>query len=1260
MLGAGKELQSEPVDPAIAPDRRTKTFAGSVVEIVNAAEVALCGDALAGTDAAAYGLAVAGRRSAVRLGQSVAAPDGSAVAVGWVRHRIREVGRTDVAEFELLAGSAQEAADHCLLAHFLAGQTARPWSCAVDRHLADSIAVVELPDAATVAGLLDNTDFPSLPRPFDPQAIIDAATAVVQRATAALGRSLPPLALGLPNGVRCVIDSSRPGTARSYRRSGSESNGESDLPPEVLAAFERLDGDGPQIETAATATAPSLTIGFFPAGNWGERMLLETIGALACGTPLHVARADGGASTTTTPIVAFSVGRRPLTAPADARLDLLVLASDGPLTMAAAGRAIDRVRDGGGVLLHTAAGDEAEATEWPAALAGELAARRIKLRLAACAAAGDAQPASHGPLVGAALRVLESLSAPGRLDPEPGVVAVAARSAAPQRAEELLRGAAGVREITPADAERGAKTTATDFGTHDERLWLPAADGTEDDATRRGVHEFHVSGSGPSFAAEPPAALPLIPALLLAADAEVTRDTFPLLLAEREGGQAQSLGTTVDVAIEAMIAAGESVSMIAGAREGLLRAARRVVAAGGDARPAKAALDDACADWRESFDVSAAARPDLEGEIAALRRRLPGSGTLLGLGAGSLVALYAWITGERRRRARLAIEREMRELVERLAELLKLDDSHAPAASTPEALSSTLGAGHEFVDPVALAASLPGRQGSKRLDQERRRRIETSLRDLQRHLRASPEWKDLIVVHPAGCAGITRLDEGVRTIEHADGLRAAIGLFDGFAASALDTVRAWRVARLESRSAYDAQRHAAPLHRLDWRGLDERELPLLPQVVVVETGRRLRGETLAPFSELLRAARPVHVLVDESTAEIETSGYQPGLGYLAVAHREAFVLQGTLGRPAALAEGLERLAASLAPAVAIVATPNWFAALDPVLQLESALRGRATPCFRYDPASGENWAERFELAPNPSPELPWPEHPLTCTTESGEEVLPERFTFAHAAALDPSWRAHFRILPPATPSEDRLEIAAWIEAAPSRQASSVPFVHIIDHRRRVLRAAITRELAWSTRERARAWRILQELAGVENAYARQAAERARAEALKEAELRQRTIDEQHAEALERVGRESVEEAMQRLAAALLDGDALSAPGPVPPAALPAPSAPAASAQSVGHRAEAESDSASEPYVITEPYIDSVFCTTCNECTNLNPRMFVYNKNRQAEIADPAAGTFEQLVKAAEKCPARCIHPGRPRPGDKRASDALIARAAKFD
>ena len=80
----------------------------------------------------------------------------------------------------------------------------------------------------------------------------------------------------------------------------------------------------------------------------------------------------------------------------------------------------------------------------------------------------------------------------------------------------------------------------------------------------------------------------------------------------------------------------------------------------------------------------------------------------------------------------------------------------------------------------------------------------------------------------------------------------------------------------------------------------------------------------------------------------------------------------------------------------------------------------------------------------------------------------------------------------------------------------------------------------------------------------------------------------------------------------------------------------------------------------EPWIDSANCTTCNECTNLNNRMFAYNEVKQAYIKDPAAGTFQQLVLAAERCPVGIIHPGTPlNPGEKDLPK-WVARAERFN
>jgi pyruvate-ferredoxin/flavodoxin oxidoreductase len=88
------------------------------------------------------------------------------------------------------------------------------------------------------------------------------------------------------------------------------------------------------------------------------------------------------------------------------------------------------------------------------------------------------------------------------------------------------------------------------------------------------------------------------------------------------------------------------------------------------------------------------------------------------------------------------------------------------------------------------------------------------------------------------------------------------------------------------------------------------------------------------------------------------------------------------------------------------------------------------------------------------------------------------------------------------------------------------------------------------------------------------------------------------------------------------------------------------------------DSAGGDYVA--PWIETEECTACDECININSAMFAYNEAGKAVITDAKAGSYQDLVKAAEKCTAQVIHPGLP--GDRSAPDIerWIARGEKYN
>jgi len=79
-----------------------------------------------------------------------------------------------------------------------------------------------------------------------------------------------------------------------------------------------------------------------------------------------------------------------------------------------------------------------------------------------------------------------------------------------------------------------------------------------------------------------------------------------------------------------------------------------------------------------------------------------------------------------------------------------------------------------------------------------------------------------------------------------------------------------------------------------------------------------------------------------------------------------------------------------------------------------------------------------------------------------------------------------------------------------------------------------------------------------------------------------------------------------------------------------------------------------------PWLETPECTACDECTKLNPAIFAYNENKKAYIKNPAGGPYQDLVKAAEKCTARVIHPGLPADRSAKDIDKWIKRGEKFN
>lgn len=604
-----------------------------------------------------------------------------------------------------------------------------------------------------------------------------------------------------------------------------------------------------------------------------------------------------------------------------------------------------------------------------------------------------------------------------------------------------------------------------------------------------------------------------------------------------------------------------------------------------------------------------------------LDKAVPRDGWLVPFTPNALPLLYAATVASSRRAAKEAfIVRIMRQC-ERLRELLRLDDSHSPVASSPDVISAAMGTEAAHFDASVLAAAFHRKaDATPQMPPKRRERVEGILATLEHALDETRREPSFWLFHSA-TAPASATAFGGRLRQSGDSFEAALEFCDQRLERFARYLRAMRAARLEVQSAFDPAVHEEWLQRFDWQSAGTEELAALPAFVVLEPAEWLAKTSFASFGRLLRSGRPVQILVPchgqrSQEEDGDLTGFMPDFGYLSIAHREAFVLQSSLAHPEHLTAGLFALTPSLRPAVAVVSVPP---ARDAELNeahawLESSLLhlSRAFPLYRYDPDRGDSWMARFALM---------------------TDAPPAALTAAHVAVVSSEFRRHFRILPEDLPEAEQVELSEYLAQYRQTPPLSIPFVWVVDESGHRQRAVVTRELVNLSRDRQKAYRIFEELAGVQNAHIEAAVVRTR--------------DEVQAS----VKMEGATEAIQRVIAMLMEGPAAAAPSvAVAPAAQPAQPPALAAAPAPAAAPEQTSE---------EPYIDTFLCTSCNDCMKVNPLIFSYDSNKQAYIGNARAGTFAELVKAAEGCPARCIHPGTPRPDDASATPAVRARAAKF-
>ncbi len=730
---------------------------------------------------------------------------------------------------------------------------------------------------------------------------------------------------------------------------------------------------------------------------------------------------------------------------------------------------------------------------------------------------------------------------------------------------------------------------------------------------------FHLTGRRPGAGLEAVDEFDLRPALLAGyRDLAQLRYDFPLVLVSGTPADrtcVQSLSGIVDGVVHA-IAQGDDGDRLTRHALRLEQKIRAAVAAG--------AIGPLSALWDKAASQLTAHGDDrLKDSLKRARAALNVDGEVIDCGKATPAQLlrHAWLVVQeaKARRGRDDIGR----LILKLSDILQVDFAYSKAGRSAESLEAAVGRVHaEVFDFVAMSRMLGKSSTNTALPVGRHRRIEHLLTVLksQRFFGA-----------PGGTDAAAGRAQPYSFLF--DDCASAFAAYRERLPKAIELARAIAIAELEIEAQYNAARHDALFAEFGADGLDAQDMARFPDYLVCVGAARLQGAENDTLMEILSAGLPMKVLVqtDDILEEAGIGGdahlafgvRSKQLANMAIGLNEVYVLQSSASHLYQFRERILKGLAGAGPALFSVFSGASGKAgdLPPYLTAAAAMESRAFPAFSYDPAAGANWAARFYLEANSQVDLDWPAQNFAHEDENHQRVEANiSFTLVDFVACDRRFAKHFARVPRAKWNASMVPVGECLSHEAKGMPETVPCILMVDREYLLQKVIVDDKLIRAAQRCRDAWHSLQELGGIHNS---------------------------HAERLLARARKTWEEQEQKAAAA--------APAPQPAAAM-ATAGKAATPTAEPAAASAEPESAPSP---DEACIETARCTTCNECTQINNKMFAYDENKQAHIVDPNAGTYRQLVEAAESCQVAIIHPGKPRNPNEPGLDDLVKRAESF-
>jgi hypothetical protein len=718
---------------------------------------------------------------------------------------------------------------------------------------------------------------------------------------------------------------------------------------------------------------------------------------------------------------------------------------------------------------------------------------------------------------------------------------------------------------------------------------------------------FHLTGKCQGDGLSPIDGLGLRPALLAPyRDLAALRHDFPVVLARRGDQAVHALSSLVNEVLKDVAPRGIEGERLRRHALQLECEIRRAVEAG--ARGTLAELWDAAAarlgaregETLEQVLAHAGSALRVDGEVLGCDHEMP-----------ARLITHAWQAAQQDKARRF--HADLSRLVLKLSDILRAAFSHSQAGRQPQSLKQAIGGPHQRVFDFDALSRIVGKGAPRdELPAARRQRVEHALAELESQRFFAPDGADDDDARP--CYGF-----------RFDNCAAAAQAFRERLPEVAALVKAISIAELEVAGHYVEAEHDLVFDAFGEHSLTADDLARFPDYLVCIPPQRNDAAENANLMEMLSSGLPVKVLVQTCDLLEEAS---IGTGHFAFGVRSArlattamglggmFVLQTPSSNLFALRQRVRRGMECREPALFSIfaGAPADAGPLPAYLSAAAALQSRAFPAFSYDAAAGSNWAERFSLENNPQHEADWPVETLSFVDTALQRASQAcAFGFADFMLCDARSAAHFALVPRERWGTSMLPAADWLALGEREASQRVPYLLAVDGADALQRVIVDARLMHAARRCLLLWHRLQEHGGINDSHAQRLVARVKAAWTAEHE-----------------------------AAAAAGG-------------ADAPAAAVAGTDTAAATAAAPAAARSRD----EAWIDTPRCPSCNECQLINDRLFGYDERKQAFIKDLSAGTYRQLVEAAESCQVAIIHPGKPRDPNEPGLEELLARAEPF-